>query len=560
MQKVLRKARKGTQVFYVPGNHDEAARHYVGVDFGGVAIREEATHVTSRGRRLLVTHGDLFDAVVTGAKWLALLGDRLYTLTLKLNQHFNALRARIGLPYWSLSQFLKFKVKNAVSYITAFEEALAREARTRGFDGVVCGHIHHAEIRNIGGVLYCNSGDWVESLTALVETHDGTLSIVRWHEAATAAAMLSQTAAATGAPAAVGHCAAWTSDGAHCLTLATEPQQRSDPRVCCASSSSAMPGHRRSASSSRCATRSARSSDWATLSARSRPTLYDDSCPTYPEIRLSLFPGRRVSSTRLRPRPCISPRKGRWDSPRGGIAAQTLSLHHGISHAVSRVRLRALAFAVDFTYRWMRWFHAPAKALMVATRTSGGGLPNADSRISPCGRAAWTPSSSIPWRAIVAAHRPIFLRRARGRREEHRSISHARPCPGPSGGGRWSGSPRIERRFTNARFLGTKTGEDLAWHFRQADVFVFPSRTDTFGLVMLEAMACGTPVAAFPVTGPIDVVEPGVSGVLDADLRVAALAALALPRDAVRAHALSSSWGRATAQFLENLHPFHARG
>jgi len=188
VQKVLRKVRKGTQVIYVPGNHDEAARHYVGVDFGGVAIRYEATHVTRSGQRLLVTHGDRFDGVVTCAKWLALLGDQLYTLILKLNQHFNVARARLGLPYWSLSQFLKLKVKNAVSYINAFEEALAREARTRGFDGVVCGHIHHAEIRKIGEVLYCNSGDWVESLTALVEAHDGTLSILRWSEIVAAAA------------------------------------------------------------------------------------------------------------------------------------------------------------------------------------------------------------------------------------------------------------------------------------------------------------------------------------------------------------------------------------
>ncbi len=182
VQKVLRKARKGTQVVYVPGNHDEAARHYVGVDFGGVAIREEAYHVTGAGVRLLVTHGDRFDAVVTCAKWLALLGDRLYTFILKLNQHFNALRARVGLPYWSLSQFLKLRVKNAVAYIGAFEDALAREARSRGFDGIVCGHIHHAEVRRIGDILYCNSGDWVESLTALVEAQDGTLSILRWHE------------------------------------------------------------------------------------------------------------------------------------------------------------------------------------------------------------------------------------------------------------------------------------------------------------------------------------------------------------------------------------------
>jgi UDP-2,3-diacylglucosamine pyrophosphatase LpxH len=184
VQKVLRKARKGTHVCYVPGNHDEAARHYTGLDFGGIAIRAEAEHTTADGRRLLVTHGDLFDAVVQCARWLALLGDALYTFTLKLNQHWNALRARLGLPYWSLSRFLKNKVKNAVSYIGAFEDALAREARSRGFDGVVCGHIHQAEIRDIGGILYCNDGDWVESLTALVEDFDGRLSILRWHDGA----------------------------------------------------------------------------------------------------------------------------------------------------------------------------------------------------------------------------------------------------------------------------------------------------------------------------------------------------------------------------------------
>ena len=182
VQKILRKARKGSAVVYIPGNHDEAARQYRGLAFGEIVIREEAIHTTLRGKRLLVTHGDLFDAVVQCARWLALLGDVLYTFTLKLNRHFNAWRARLGLPYWSLSQFLKHRVKNAVSYIGAFEEALAREARDRGFDGVVCGHIHKAEIREIDGILYCNDGDWVESLTALVETLDGELRIVHWHE------------------------------------------------------------------------------------------------------------------------------------------------------------------------------------------------------------------------------------------------------------------------------------------------------------------------------------------------------------------------------------------
>ena len=188
IQKVLRKARKGTEVVYVPGNHDDAVRHYVDLAFGGITIRKEAIHETARGVRLLVTHGDSFDAVVRCARWIAHVGDALYMLTLKLNRHFNAVRARLGMPYWSLSQFLKHKVKNAVSYITAFEEAIAREARQRGLDGVVCGHIHKAEIRDIDGVLYCNDGDWVESLTALVETVDGELEILHWHDLAPHAA------------------------------------------------------------------------------------------------------------------------------------------------------------------------------------------------------------------------------------------------------------------------------------------------------------------------------------------------------------------------------------
>src|SRR5260221_3411833 len=180
VQKVLRKARKGTKVTYVAGNHDEAMRHFNGLAFGGIDICDEAVHVTADGRRLLVTHGDLFDAVVQGSRWLAHIGHWLYILSLKVNRWFNNARAKLGLPYWSLAQFLKHRVKNAVSYIGKFEDALAREAARRGFDGVVCGHIHKAEIRDIGGVLYCNDGDWVESMTALVETEAGELRIIDW--------------------------------------------------------------------------------------------------------------------------------------------------------------------------------------------------------------------------------------------------------------------------------------------------------------------------------------------------------------------------------------------
>jgi UDP-2,3-diacylglucosamine pyrophosphatase LpxH len=180
VQKVLRKARKGTRVVYVTGNHDEFGRQFVGLDFGGIAIRDEAEHRLLDGRRLWVVHGDLADGVIQHAKWLAHVGDRLYEFTLWLNRHFNRLRAKLGFDYWSLSQYLKHKVKNAVAFIGDFEQVLVREARRRGFDGVVCGHIHHAEIRDVDGLVYCNDGDWVESLTALAETLDGRLEILRW--------------------------------------------------------------------------------------------------------------------------------------------------------------------------------------------------------------------------------------------------------------------------------------------------------------------------------------------------------------------------------------------
>jgi UDP-2,3-diacylglucosamine pyrophosphatase LpxH len=182
VQKLLRKARKGTRVTYVPGNHDEALREYLDMHFGGVHVVGEAMHSTANGKRLLIIHGDDFDGVVRYAKWLAFLGDRAYGAALILNHWFNKARLRLGYPYWSLSAFLKNKVKNAVSYVSEFEHAVAAEAKRRGADGVVCGHIHKAEIRDIGGILYCNDGDWVESCTALVEDFAGQLSIVHWAE------------------------------------------------------------------------------------------------------------------------------------------------------------------------------------------------------------------------------------------------------------------------------------------------------------------------------------------------------------------------------------------
>jgi len=156
ISEILRKVDNGTRVIFVPGNHDEFAREYAGRLFAGVEVIHEAIHETADGKRLWVLHGDRFDGVISFAKWLAHAGD------------------------WSLSAFLKHKVKNAVEYISRFEEIVAEQARLRGVDGVVCGHIHHAEIREIGGIIYHNDGDWVESCSALVEDAHGNMEILRW--------------------------------------------------------------------------------------------------------------------------------------------------------------------------------------------------------------------------------------------------------------------------------------------------------------------------------------------------------------------------------------------
>ncbi|MEP6983213.1 MAG: UDP-2,3-diacylglucosamine diphosphatase [Sphingomicrobium sp.] len=177
---VLKKAKHGTRVVYVPGNHDEAFRDYVGLNLGGVELLPEALHQTADGRILLVLHGDEFDGVVLYARWLAFLGDSAYSLLLRLNRVLNRIRKARGLPYWSLSAKIKKRVKNAVQFISSFEQAVAHAAVERGADGVVCGHIHTAEIRSIGGVTYCNDGDWVESCTALVEHADGRMEIIDW--------------------------------------------------------------------------------------------------------------------------------------------------------------------------------------------------------------------------------------------------------------------------------------------------------------------------------------------------------------------------------------------
>ena len=177
---ILQMARQGTEVTYIPGNHDELFRDWLGLEVAGVKLMREAEHEAADGRRFLVIHGDEFDGVIRYAKVIAHLGDWAYDWALAINRWFNMARRRFGYPYWSLSQWLKRQVKEAVKAIDRFEIALATEAKRRGLQGVICGHIHHAEMRMVQGVLYINDGDWVESCTALVEHTDGRFELLDW--------------------------------------------------------------------------------------------------------------------------------------------------------------------------------------------------------------------------------------------------------------------------------------------------------------------------------------------------------------------------------------------
>jgi UDP-2,3-diacylglucosamine pyrophosphatase LpxH len=182
VQKLLRKVRKGARLVYVPGNHDECFRDYAGSNFGGIEVMEEAVHICADGRKMLLLHGDKFDTVVRNIKWLAHLGDWAYDFAIWLNGHIARVRRYLGLPYWSFSQWSKDRVKTAVSFMSAFEEAVATDARKHGADIVLCGHIHKPVIRNINNVTYINTGDWVESCSAVVEHSDGRLELILWHQ------------------------------------------------------------------------------------------------------------------------------------------------------------------------------------------------------------------------------------------------------------------------------------------------------------------------------------------------------------------------------------------
>lgn len=182
VQAILEKVQHGTRVVLVPGNHDETLRQYSGMMFGNIEVRDHLVHETADGRRVLVIHGDQFDSVVRCSPLLAVIGSNLYDLLLRMNTWINAIRRRLGKEYWSLAAYLKHKVKNAVQYIGRYEEAVVRAATKEQVDGVICGHIHRAEISRMQGISYMNCGDWVESCTALIEHHDGGIELIQWRD------------------------------------------------------------------------------------------------------------------------------------------------------------------------------------------------------------------------------------------------------------------------------------------------------------------------------------------------------------------------------------------
>ena len=182
VRRVLGHAKRGTRVVFIAGNHDEFLRPMIpyGFSFGLVEIHNQIEHIGADGKHYLVTHGDLFDGITRLAPWIAFLGDKAYDFILAVNSKYNWIRHRMGFGYFSISKFLKHRVKKAVDFMFKFEENLANYCKKRGFDGVICGHIHHAEIKEINGVMYMNDGDWVESCTALVEHWDGKWEIITW--------------------------------------------------------------------------------------------------------------------------------------------------------------------------------------------------------------------------------------------------------------------------------------------------------------------------------------------------------------------------------------------
>ncbi|CAH2931341.1 MAG: Ser/Thr protein phosphatase family protein, UDP-2,3-diacylglucosamine hydrolase (EC homolog [uncultured Paraburkholderia sp.] len=525
-------------MIYVPGNHDEAARQFCDLAFGDIHVRGEAFHMTLAGKRLWIVHGDLFDGVIQHAKWLAYLGDTLYTMILILNHWFNRIRSRLGFPYWSLSQYLRHQVKNAVNFISSFERVMTDEARRRGYDGVVCGHIHKAEIRDIDGVLYYNDGDWVESLSALVETYEGELKVIYWTRDA-----LPGSGRAEG-PDRVANVA--TSIGPKLMKImivtdAWEPQVNGVVRTL--------------KNTTRELTGLGHQVDLLTpLEFRTIP------CPTYPEIRLSLMPRHKLNARidAFAPDALHIATEGPL-----GMAARAYAIRHKLPFTTAYhtrfpeyVQAR-FGIPLAATYKFLHWFHKPSLAVMAPTPVIKSDLEE----FGFTNVVLWTRGVDLDIfqqmdSKVLNTARPIFLYVGRVAVEKNVEAFLKLDLPGSKWvAGEGPALAELKSRYPQANYLRVLSQPELAKVYAAADVFVFPSRTDTFGLVLLEALACGTPVAAYPVTGPINVLGDSGAGAMNEDLREACLEVLKIDRNHARAWAERFSWAAASAQFAAHLKP-----
>ena len=501
------------------------------MNFGGIEVMRNATHVTADGRKFHVTHGDEYDIVVRHARWLALLGDWAYETALFTNTHFNRLRRRLGLPYWSFSAWAKLKVKNAVNFIGAFEVALSEQAAKHGFAGVICGHIHHAVIRDINGITYVNIGDFVESCTVVAEHFDGTLEIVRWMTPGPLrepeAAELEMPASRVRLMRIVIATDAWHPQ-VNGVVRSIEAVSREAERL------------------------------GATIHLLTPEGFSSVALPTYPNIRVALA-NPRVVAARIE---AFAPDHVHiaTEGPIG-LAARFACRHRGrlftTSYHTQFPDYLAARLPVPraWAYAALRRFHNGGAGTMVATATLADNLRRRGFlRLMRWTRGVDHTLFRPRAETVLDLPRPIFLSVGRIAIEKNLEAFLSLDLPGSSvvvGDG--PARPQLERRYPHVHFLGERTGEALAEVYASADVFVFPSRTDTFGIVLLEALACGLPIAAYPVSGPLDVIGNSRAGALDRDLGQACRRALTLTAQDAREHALRFSWEESARQFLDNI-------
>ncbi len=533
IRKVLKRAEKGTKVIYVAGNHDEFARTFLGMRFGdvggvgGATVVDHAIHTTADSRRLLVLHGDQFDAVMEHARWLAKLGSTAYDFALFLNRVFNYFRQRFGWEYWSLSAYLKHKVKNAVNHIGSFEKFIANAAQHYNVDGVVCGHIHHAEMRNVGDVLYINDGDWVESCTATVEDFQGRLTTIYWKQDRDS--LLNNSATLSYRH--VKQKPIPTKKKVLVVSDAWHPQVNGVVRTL------------------ENTIRELQAKDYEVQILGPDLNCWSTFClPNYPEIRLDFFGHRRIKRMLARFDPDYVHIATEWPL---GRAARNLCLqtkrpfttayHTDFPNYVAKRIPRLLAgVARGVVYAYMRRFHAPSSAIMVATDSV-----EADLRQHKFKRVVrWSRGVDAEqfqpygknYPAYANLPRPILLNVGRIAAEKNlpafldlkTSGSKVVIGDGPD-------LPKLRSRYPDVHFLGQLEGQELGRAIAAADLFVFPSKTDTFGLVLLEACAAGLRIASFQTPGPIDIFsDPSTQSfaALDCDMQRAVDRALKLPENA----------------------------